>query len=95
MNPIYEKALDAIWKKVNGGIIHKDDFGKVIEMFKRLLDANQKIDNAEDIQTYLQKKYDVEESVSHEIQFIYDTLLQSREPYHYWDEQFMQDLLNK
>ncbi|MCK4395303.1 MAG: hypothetical protein KAW56_14380 [Candidatus Marinimicrobia bacterium] len=95
MNPIYEKALDAIWKNVNGGIIHPHDFGKVVEMFNRLLDANQRVDNAEDIQTYLQKKYGVEEFVSHEIQIIYETLLHSRTAHYYWNEQFMQDLLNK
>jgi len=93
MNPVYEKALDAIWKSINGGIIHPNDFGRVVEMFNRLLDANKKPDHVDDINNYLQKKHGVTEDVSHQIQLIYETLLHSRRGFQFWNEQFMHDLL--
>jgi hypothetical protein len=109
MNPVYERAIDAILDKVNfvDGARHPDDFECVIDMFDRLLDAGESV-KVDEIYQYITKKAGVgatgseaEETISNvtretadRIQLIYEVLeTAKRKPLHCWGDDYIQGII--
>ena len=89
MNPIYQKALDAVWSNINGGMSHPNDFGKVVDMFNRLLDAGKVVESTDQIKNYLKTQHNVPDVTAQNIQMIYEVLQVSKEKHSYWDDDFI------
>jgi len=93
MNPVYARALDAIWGSINGGIGHPSDFEMVIAMFTRLLAEGETVDPGQ-IAQYLKNK-EISDHPVHDIQMIYDVLETARHGRRVWNEEFIQGILGR
>jgi hypothetical protein len=93
MNPVYEKALDVIWTSINGGISHPYDLGKVVDMFKHLLNANETVEYVDQIQNYLKTKYKASDRYTQDITMVYEILLELKKGQSYWSDDLIQKIL--
>ena len=95
MNPVYEKAVEAIWDEINGGVAHPNDFEKVVDMFNRLLEAGERV-KSDEIYQYLTKKSDLFRDAAHDIEMIYEVLETVKyKSLAWWDDEFIKNEILK
>ena len=92
MNPVYKKALEKIWSKINVGVQHPNDFEKVVDMFDRLLSAAERVDSEDQIRKYYEQLGAPQED-ARDISMIYHVLEISHKRKKWWSDEFMQEIL--
>ena len=93
MNPVYKKALEKIWSKINVGVQHPNDFEKVVDMFDRLLSAAERVDSEDQIRRYYEQLGAPQED-ARDISMIYHVLEISHNPVkHRLSEKLIQEIL--
>lgn len=93
MNAVYQRALDQLLPEARPGLSHPTDFGRAVDLFDRLLEADERVDHPEEIEMYLARKAHLTSQTARDARIIYQAAVARRSGRSFYGVDYIRELL--